>query len=173
MVSLDLLSGVVQGLGADANELIALPTEPSFFTLLKVSMKDEVSDIRSSAFALLGDLCIAAFPLVVPHLNEIMQLAVANLSMPLDSQNISAMNNAAWSSGEIAMQHCKFFMITPDSSTYGALCQSIDFQTDSNLVEPRNSSILERKFSNHYRKTWFCMSSIVGSPSRSICPEMV
>jgi HEAT-like repeat len=111
MVSLDLMSGVIQALGMLGNELVGEPTEPTVFSILKVTMKDSTADVRSSSFALLGDLCVHGFGLLVPHLNEIMELVLINLSTVLESGNISAMNNATWSAGEIAMQYCKFLKV--------------------------------------------------------------
>ena len=135
MVSLDLMSGVIQGLGVLGNELVGDPTEPTVFSLLKVTMKDPTADVRSSSFALLGDLCINAFALLVPHLDEIMSLVLVNLSTELESGNISAMNNATWSCGEIAMQYRKFFEVKFRSSN-GGLCLTFDVKAGAYSTQP-------------------------------------
>lgn len=108
IVSLDLISGIVQGLGPQSEQLVLDTSCESLFSLLKYTMRDETPDVRSSSFALLGDLCGACLHTILPHLNDIMMLIVTNINVDqMDSQNISAMNNAAWSAGEIAIRHCK------------------------------------------------------------------
>ena len=103
------MSGIVQGLGPHSEPLILDESNESLFSILKYTMRDESIDVRSSSFALLGDLCSACFHTLVPHLNDIMTLIVGNLNVDqMDSQNTSAMNNAAWSVGEISIQHCMF-----------------------------------------------------------------
>lgn len=111
VVALDLMSGIVQGLGAHAIPLVGNAAEPTIFTLLKMTMKNEVADVRSSSFAMLGDLCGPCFGTVVPHLDEIFGLIVQNLHAN-DMRSVSAMNNAAWSAGEIAMQYRKLYVLT-------------------------------------------------------------
>jgi hypothetical protein len=59
-------------------------------------MRDETPDVRSSSFALLGDISMSCFNTIVPHMNDIMALIVGNLGMAVDAVNISALNNAAW-----------------------------------------------------------------------------
>jgi transportin-1 len=54
--------------------------------------------------ALLGDIAIAAFPLVHPHIAEIMPIVITQiLTEPSDTQ-VSVCNNATWAVGEIALQ---------------------------------------------------------------------
>ncbi|KAJ3307219.1 hypothetical protein HDV03_001704 [Kappamyces sp. JEL0829] len=105
VVALDLLSGIVQGLGPHASSLINQSGDPNLYQLLKYTMRDETPDVRSSSFALLGDLAMSCFSSIIPHLNDIMVLIVHNLGVVMDSQALSAMNNAAWSAGEIAIKH--------------------------------------------------------------------
>lgn len=61
--------------------------------------------IRQSALALLGDIAIAAFPLIQPHLAEIMPSVIQQIEIDPPSSHISVCNNATWAVGEIALQH--------------------------------------------------------------------
>lgn len=105
VVALDLMGGMVQGLGKEAEKLILDSTEPSLFTILKVTMKDETADVRSCSFALLGDIARNCFQLLVPHLNDFMNLACVNINDGGDFTQTSAMNNACWATGEIAVRY--------------------------------------------------------------------
>lgn len=105
VVALDLLGGIVQGIGRSSEKLINAPTEPTIFTLLKIAMKDETPDVRSCAFALLGDLATHSFQSILPHIPDFISLVIGNITVDSGPMSTSAMNNATWSSGEIAMRH--------------------------------------------------------------------
>lgn len=97
VVALDLLSGLAEGLG---NLISPLVSTSDILLLLYQSMKDSVSEVRQSSFALLGDLTKACFDNVKPVLNDFMQV----LSLNLNPEYISVCNNAIWAIGEIAIQ---------------------------------------------------------------------
>ena len=67
VVALDLLSGIAEGLG----QLIApLVANSEILILLYQCMKDSVSEVRQSSFALLGDLTKACFENIKPVLSK-------------------------------------------------------------------------------------------------------
>jgi hypothetical protein len=87
--------------------------------------------------ALLGDIAIAAFPLVHPHIAEIMPIVIEQiLTDPSDTQ-VSVCNNATWAVGEIALQFAqdgesgKNLLFPYPKSTHLALL----------WLQPRNSSL--------------------------------
>mgnify|MGYP001097907663 CR=1 FL=1 len=98
IVGLDLLSGVVEGLGQSVESLVE--GNPQMMSLLAVCMNDAVPEVRQSAFALLGDLSSSCFVHVRPHVNGYFVYLERNL-VPT---HVSTCNNAAWALGEIALQ---------------------------------------------------------------------
>lgn len=101
ITALDLLSGLVQGLGPDVSTLIS-QNQPPLMQLLLMCFQDPIAEVRQSAYALLGDLVINCFDDVRPCLQQVMQELVSQIDIKTDS--ISVTNNAAWSAGEICLQ---------------------------------------------------------------------
>lgn len=101
ITALDLLSGLVQGLGPDVSTLIA-QNQPPLMQLLLLCFADPIAEVRQSAYALLGDLVINCFEDVKPLLRQVMQELVTQIDIKSDS--VSVTNNAAWSAGEICLQ---------------------------------------------------------------------
>lgn len=97
VVALDLLSGLAEGLGGFIAPLVA---KSEILPLLFHCMRDAVSEVRQSSFALLGDLTKACFVHIKPVLGDYMQVLSANLNPDI----ISVCNNAIWAIGEIAIQ---------------------------------------------------------------------
>ena len=104
VVSLDLLSGLAQGLGV-ALEPIISHTQPSLLTLLTVCLKHPQAPVRQSAYALIGDLAMGCFNLLRPHLPAVMSELVLQLDPEPKVEFVSACNNAAWSVGEVALRY--------------------------------------------------------------------
>ncbi|KAI8909313.1 armadillo-type protein [Powellomyces hirtus] len=105
VVSLDLLSGVAQGMGEQVQPLVS-QFQPPVLSILPVCMHDNISAVRQSAFALLGDLAISAFPVLKPHLNQYLPELIDQLQFKNDDPTeVSVINNAAWASGEIALKY--------------------------------------------------------------------
>ena len=99
-VSLDLLGGMIEGLGPSIAPLIA-SAGPRFHELLSECVKQPPPSVRMSAFALLGELAKHApdalrhsLPAYVPWLL---------VSMRDTAHNIKACNNAVWAAGELAV----------------------------------------------------------------------
>jgi hypothetical protein len=97
VVALDLLSGLAEGLGPLISSLVS---NSDILLLLFACMKDAVSEVRQSSFALLGDLTKACFENIRPVLNDFIHV----LSQNLNPEYISVCNNAIWAIGEIAIQ---------------------------------------------------------------------
>jgi transportin-1 len=111
VAALDLMSGLVQGLGEHLGPLIS-QTTPNLIELVTHCLRvlppriliqqDEIDDVRQSGFALLGDLAISCFPFLQPYLPEIMHTLIPQI-VP-EGTAPSVCNNAAWAAGEIAIQ---------------------------------------------------------------------
>ncbi|KAK9455488.1 armadillo-type protein [Dipodascopsis uninucleata] len=102
VTTLDLLDGLVQGLGVHATELINACEFP-LLEMVLVCMRDPVNEVRQSAFALIGDMAINTFQCLKPYIPSIM----AELIQHVDSGDPSCSavcNNATWAAGEIALQ---------------------------------------------------------------------
>lgn len=97
VVSLDLLSGIAEGLG---NHIEPLMANSNLVSLLHQCAQDQQPDVRQSTFALLGDLTKVCFAHIKPQVGAFMTVLAQNLSSP----NISVCNNAIWAIGEICMQ---------------------------------------------------------------------
>ncbi|KAA1476473.1 ARM repeat-containing protein [Dentipellis sp. KUC8613] len=104
VVALDLLSGLTQGLGMELKPFIE-NGEPNFFQLLTVCLKHPQAPVRQSAYALIGDLAMACFPLLRPNMAGVMQELIVQLDPEPKVEFISACNNAAWSVGEVALRY--------------------------------------------------------------------
>lgn len=103
VISLDLLSGIAQGMSTTVEPFVAQCQTP-IMPLLFACLKDVNGEVRQSAYALLGDLTISAFGVIKPGLAEIMPLVIEQIDPNVPTNLSSACNNAAWSSGEIALQ---------------------------------------------------------------------
>ncbi|KAJ2833502.1 hypothetical protein J3B01_004383 [Coemansia erecta] len=101
IVALDLISSIVQALGEESQGLIAQHNCVAL-QLVGMCMVDAETDVRQSAFALLGDLAMHCFALIQPQLGEIMQQLVPQIDY--NYQHLNVCNNAAWSAGELALK---------------------------------------------------------------------
>ncbi|KAF2430942.1 ARM repeat-containing protein [Tothia fuscella] len=109
VTSLDLLSGIIQALGADQSPQLVSKSNPNLFQLLAFCMKDAHVDVRQSAYALLGDCAISTFPQMQPYLPTIMELLIIQLDVHVtgymaEDQGFPVVNNACWSLGEISVR---------------------------------------------------------------------
>lgn len=98
IASLDMLSGLTEGLGPDIGVLWQTSQVNVF---LYSCMSDSMEEVRQSAFALLGDLARSCYHILDPvELNKMMTLLLQNL-VP---SAVSVCNNATWALGELALQ---------------------------------------------------------------------
>ncbi|KAG8926361.1 hypothetical protein FRC03_004321 [Tulasnella sp. 419] len=104
IVALDLLSGLVQGLGHTIEPMIANSQQP-LLSLVLVCLKHPQAPVRQSAYALIGDLAISCFNILRPFVPQLMPEVVQQIEPEPKPEFISASNNAAWSVGEIALRY--------------------------------------------------------------------
>mmetsp|Transcript_9429 Transcript_9429/g.21924 ORF Transcript_9429/g.21924 Transcript_9429/m.21924 type:complete len:365 (-) Transcript_9429:531-1625(-) len=95
--ALDLISGLAEGLGPAVEQLAA---GTNMIQLLYACMRAEQSDIRQSAYALVGDLAKSSPAVLQPAFGDMMPLLVSQLN----PEYVSVCNNAAWAVGEIAVR---------------------------------------------------------------------
>ena len=95
--ALDLVSGLAEGLGSAVEQLIAHST---LLPLLYACMRAEQSEVRQSAYALVGDLSKSCPAVLRPAYGEIVPLLVSQLN----PEYVSVCNNATWAVGEIAVK---------------------------------------------------------------------
>lgn len=99
--SLDLLSGLAEGLGSGIESLVS---HGNLRDLLLQCCMDDASDVRQSAFALLGDLARVCPVHLHPRLSEILDVAAKQLNTPKLKETVSVANNACWAIGELAVK---------------------------------------------------------------------
>jgi len=106
---LDLLSAIVQALDEKQSAALVSGSDPKLFDLLQFCMEDPENDVRQSSYALLGDCAKYVFPQLEPFLPGLLPLLIKQLNLDniLEEQietGFSVVNNACWSTGEIAIQ---------------------------------------------------------------------
>lgn len=102
VTALDLIDGLVQGLGEHATELIE-QHPANLMGLLMVCFEDYNADVRQSAYALLGDLAIFCLGLLRPYVS----LIVVSVGNEIDNRSFNTYpvyNNAIWAVGEMAVR---------------------------------------------------------------------
>ncbi|XP_038975247.1 transportin-1 isoform X2 [Phoenix dactylifera] len=99
--SLDLLSGLAEGLGSGIESLVA---QSNLRDLLLQCCMEEAADIRQSAFALLGDLARVCPVHLHPRLQEFLSVAAKQLLGSAVKEAVSVANNACWAIGELAVK---------------------------------------------------------------------
>ncbi|KZV89097.1 ARM repeat-containing protein [Exidia glandulosa HHB12029] len=104
VVALDLLSGLVQGMGADIARFLD-SCQPPFMSLLPFCLKYPEPPVRQSAYALVGDMAVSCFDLLRPYIPQILPEVVNQLTPEPIFEMVSATNNAAWSVGEVALRY--------------------------------------------------------------------
>ncbi|KAG1466517.1 hypothetical protein G6F46_000923 [Rhizopus delemar] len=104
IAALDLLSGIVRGLGPSVRPLIS-KTNPPLIPLLTACIHDPVSEVLQSAFMLIGDIAVACFDLLEPFVPDILEgLIHAIEDTECTTSVVSVYNNAVWAIGEIVMR---------------------------------------------------------------------
>ncbi|KAJ0412082.1 hypothetical protein ATCC90586_004002 [Pythium insidiosum] len=95
--SLDLISGMLEGLQANSAGLV---TGSNVLNLLMSCIKHEVLDVRQSAMGVVGDLAKFAPDVLMPGMHEMLPVLIANI----DPEMPTVCNNASWAVGEIALK---------------------------------------------------------------------
>ncbi|EPS73595.1 hypothetical protein M569_01158, partial [Genlisea aurea] len=99
--SLDLLSGLAEGLGSEIESLVL---RSNLRELLLQCCLDDAFDVRQSAFALLGDLAKVCPVHLYPRLPDFLEVAAKQLNAPKLNETMSVANNACWAIGELAIK---------------------------------------------------------------------
>ncbi|KAL6010691.1 Transportin-1 [Asimina triloba] len=99
--SLDLLSGLAEGLDSGIESLIS---QCNLRDLLLQCCMDDAADVRQSALALLGDLAKVCPVHLGPRLSEFLTVAAKQLDTPDLKDTVSVANNACWAIGELAVK---------------------------------------------------------------------
>lgn len=99
--SLDLLSGLAEGLGSGVESLVS---QSNLRDLLLQCCLDDAPDVRQSAFALLGDLARVCPAHLRPRLVEFLDAATKQLNTSKLKETLSVANNACWAIGELAIK---------------------------------------------------------------------
>lgn len=99
VTSLDLIDGLVQGLGNHSIELI----DSNLIQLVLLCFEDFNTDVRQSAYALLGDLAIFCLEALKPHLNSIF-ISIGNEINNRTFNTYPVYNNAIWALGEMGVR---------------------------------------------------------------------
>ncbi|KAK8958597.1 Transportin-1 [Platanthera guangdongensis] len=99
--SLDLLSGISEGLGSGIESLVA---KSNLRDLLVQCCMDDATDIRQSALALVGDLARVCPIHLHARLLDFLNIATEQLSVIRVKEAVSVANNACWALGELAVK---------------------------------------------------------------------
>lgn len=99
--SLDLLSGISEGLGSGIESLVA---KSNLRDLLVQCCMDDANDIRQSALALLGDLARVCPVHLHARLLDFLNIATEQLNVIQVKEAVSVANNACWALGELAVK---------------------------------------------------------------------
>lgn len=104
ITSIDMIDGLVQGLGPQSQALL-FPQEGQDTSVLKVLLKclqDPVHEVRQSTFALLGDIVYYYEPRLLVHfLPEFLKLIGMEMVHNDDPDGVPALVNAVWCLGLI------------------------------------------------------------------------
>ncbi|XP_021283594.1 transportin-1-like isoform X1 [Herrania umbratica] len=144
--SLDLLSGLAEGLGSGIESLVSQSNLRD--QLLQCCMNDSI-DVQQSAFALFGDLARACPAYLHPCLSEFLNVAAKQMSTPKLTESISVANNACWAIGELAIkvgQEVSPYVMTVVSSIVPILQHA----------EGVNKSLVENSAITLGRLAWVC-----------------
>ncbi|KAK4947332.1 hypothetical protein LTR10_013700 [Elasticomyces elasticus] len=107
VTALDLLSAIIQAISPEKSAPLVQNSQPQFFDLLSFCMEDPTTDVRQSAYAVLGDCAIALYGSLDPYLQKLLPISVRQLDLDAmpddDSENgFNVLANVCWSIGEIA-----------------------------------------------------------------------
>uniref|UniRef100_A0A0N4U2Z0 Transportin-1 n=1 Tax=Dracunculus medinensis TaxID=318479 RepID=A0A0N4U2Z0_DRAME len=97
VVALDLLSSLTESLGEEIDHFVG---ESNIIAHLYQCSMDPQSEVRQSAFALLGDLTKTSYHRLQSHLDMIMSVLCQNIN----PEQVSVCNNSIWAIGEISLK---------------------------------------------------------------------
>ncbi len=130
--------------------------QPPLLSLLTVCLNHPQAHVRQSAYALVGDMVIHCFCVLRPHIPGIMGKLILQLDPEPKFEFIAALNNAAWSVGEVALRYGKSecHSVIPHLLTNPTVRRRIptmgrpaDFKAGSNPTGSKGTKKLARKCS--------------------------
>ncbi|KAL6550078.1 Transportin-1 [Orobanche minor] len=144
--SLDLLSGLAEGLGPGIESLVS---QSNLRDMLLQCCMDDAFDVRQSAFALLGDLARVCPVHLHALLLEFLDAAAKQLNTPKLKETVSVANNACWAIGELAIKVHKEIspVVLPVISSLVPILQYPEFM---------NKSLIENSAITIGRLAWVC-----------------
>ncbi|KAJ9612951.1 hypothetical protein H2200_002892 [Cladophialophora chaetospira] len=107
VTALDLLSAIIQAISPEKSAPLVQASQPQLFDLLSFCMEDPTTDVRQSAYAVLGDCAIALYSSLDAYLPKLLPILIRQLDLDTipdtDSENgFNVLANVCWSLGEIA-----------------------------------------------------------------------
>ncbi|KAF0982935.1 hypothetical protein FDP41_010914 [Naegleria fowleri] len=129
--ALDLIGGILEGLGTSATSLIL--TGPELLNVLFLCIKDKIPEVRQSALGVIGDLAKESVEYLRGALSEFLPIMIANLN----PKTASVCSNSCWALGEITLRIgtditpyatemlAKMIPILNSSTTYATLVENL------------------------------------------------
>lgn len=152
VTSLDLVDGLIQGLTVHSGSLIAHNDSKNSYSLMELvltCLDDNYSDVRQSAYALLGDCAIYLFDLLIKPYIQTLMVSIYQEITNLNDEAIASCNNAIWALGEIAIRSDNNLIEQYLSNFYRVLEPVIhDFNADVTLLE--NTAVTIGRFGVFY-----------------------
>ncbi|CEP60026.1 Kap104p LALA0_S01e01332g [Lachancea lanzarotensis] len=103
VTSLDLIGGLIQGLGPSSQELLFPGGDRSALQVLAQCLQDPVHEVRQSGFALLGDIAYSYEPILLSqHLVQFLNCISTEIMHNDDTEATPSINNAVWALGLIS-----------------------------------------------------------------------
>ncbi|KAI9175790.1 hypothetical protein H9P43_006154 [Blastocladiella emersonii ATCC 22665] len=100
IVSLDLIAGVVQGLGASSESLVQM-YQHDLMTCLKLTLEDPLPAVKQSALGMFGDLVVNSFIHVRPYAHDFLAVAINYIQSSDEQSWLRLSNNAVWVCAEL------------------------------------------------------------------------
>ncbi|CAE8701907.1 unnamed protein product, partial [Polarella glacialis] len=120
--SIDLLSGIVEGLQGKVSEVLQ---QQNFLSVVPEVLKDTALQVKQSAFALVGDSAKHCMEHLAPFLSQILPHCAKALR---ENSSATVSNNAAWAIGEICIKAGPEFMSNYLEDVVGSLVSALHRQ---------------------------------------------
>mmetsp|Transcript_23541 Transcript_23541/g.42101 ORF Transcript_23541/g.42101 Transcript_23541/m.42101 type:complete len:912 (+) Transcript_23541:138-2873(+) len=120
--SIDLLSGIVEGLQGKVSEVLQ---QQNFLSVVPEVLKDTALQVKQSAFALVGDSAKHCMEHLAPFLSQILPHCAKALR---ENNSATVSNNAAWAIGEICIKAGPDFMSNYLEDVVGSLVSALHRQ---------------------------------------------
>lgn len=104
IVALDLIGGLVQGLGDRLLPTIQQCSPALEVVVAKCAEEGQLAEVRQSAFALVGDMAQRCPSPLAPILDRLMHAILLNVDVMREDSSQGSANNAVWAAGELVMR---------------------------------------------------------------------